>query len=231
MRAIAIIPARGGSKRIPRKNIKPFLGEPIISYSIKAALDSKLFDEVMVSTDDEEIAEIALKYGAKVPFMRSAKNANDFAGTVDVLLEVLSAYKEKGHDFELACCIYPTAPFVNSQLIGKAYEKLLNGNYDCIFPVLPFSFPIQRALKLDAESKISMFYPEYLTSRSQDLEKSYHDSGQFYIFRPETLFLKNKLYTDNTSVLILNELEAHDIDNEEDWKVAEFKYRLRHGRS
>ncbi|MFN4122573.1 MAG: pseudaminic acid cytidylyltransferase [Flavobacteriales bacterium] len=226
---IAIITARGGSKRIPRKNIRPFLGKPIIAYSIEAALKSGLFDEVMVSTDDAEIAAIAKEYGATVPFMRSDENANDYAGTVDVLLEVLDSYKAIDQRFDCACCIYPTAPFVTSELLIKAFEKIKNEKLDCVFPVLPFSFPIQRALKLDKLQKMSMFYPEYLTARSQDLEKAYHDSGQFYFFRPAALQLHKRLYTENTAVIVLNEMQAHDIDNEEDWKVAEIKYQLMHG--
>jgi len=231
MKNIAIITARGGSKRIPRKNIRPFLGKPIMAYSIEAAMESKLFDEVMVSTDDLEIAEIAKKYGAKVPFFRSAENANDYAGTVDVIIEVLQAYEKTDIRFDYACCIYPTAPFVNAALLQSAYEQLRKGNFDCVFPVLPFSFPIQRALKLDAEHKIGMFYPEHLTTRSQDLEKAYHDCGQFYFFSPKALLEKRKLYTDHTAAIVLNEMQAHDIDNEEDWKVAEFKYQMLHGKS
>jgi N-acylneuraminate cytidylyltransferase len=223
---IAIIPARGGSKRIPRKNIKPFCGKPIIAYSIEAAIASNLFDEVMVSTEDEEIATIAKQYGAKVPFMRSEKNADDYAGTVDVLIEVLEEYNRQGFTFDYGCCIYPTAPFITNTLLKQAFDKLIKEKLDAVFPVMPFSFPIQRALKINKDGLIQMFYPEHLNSRSQDLEKAYHDSGQFYFFNMDSLLSKKKIYSDNTGVIILNEMQAHDIDNEDDWAVAEFKYQL-----
>ena len=169
MSRIAIIPARGGSKRIPKKNIKPFLGKPIIAYSIEAALASNLFDEVMVSTDDAEIVDIARKCGAKVPFIRSDKNADDYAILVDVLLEVIEDYKTKGRVFDYACCILPTAPFVSKDKIKKSYQTLTNNNFDSGFPVLEFSYPIQRALKIQ-DDKVSMVNSKFETTRSQDLE-------------------------------------------------------------
>lgn len=227
MRTLAIIPARGGSKRIPRKNIKDFLGKPIIAYSIEAALNSSLFDEVMVSTDDAEIAEVAEKYGASVPFYRSGENSNDYASTVSVLTEVLSKYLEKGMKFDAACCLYPTAPFVTSEILWKAFEMLREKSIDCVFPVIQFSFPIQRALKLNIDNRVKMFYPQYLMSRSQDLEKAYHDSGQFYFFKPDVIIGEQRLYTDNTGAIILDELGGQDIDNEVDWALAEMKYKLR----
>jgi len=226
MSALAIITARGGSKRIPRKNIKSFLGKPIIAYSIQAALDSNLFDEVMVSTDDEEIAEIASQYGATIPFFRSAKNSDDFATTVEVLIEVLETYNKGGKSFEYGCCLYPTAPFTTPNRLKAAYQKLIDEQLDTVFPVIPFSFPIQRALKLDATNKINLFHPEHLTSRSQDLEPAYQDSGQFYWFKIDTLTTKKNLWTDQTGAIILSEMEAHDIDTIEDWEVAEFKFQL-----
>jgi N-acylneuraminate cytidylyltransferase len=226
MKNIAIITARGGSKRIPRKNIRPFLGKPIIAYSIKAALQSGLFQEVMVSTDDQEIAEIAREYGASVPFMRSEATANDYATTAAVLLEVLQQYRGQGKTFEYACCLYPTAPFVTPELLQKAFHKLQDEQLDSVFPVLPFSFPIQRALRLDAQQHISMFYPEHLTTRSQDLEKAYHDSGQFYFFKTQVLMELGKLITDKTGAILLKEWQAQDIDHEDDWKVAEFKFQM-----
>lgn len=224
---IAIIPARGGSKRIPRKNIKSFLGKPIIAYSIETALKSKLFDEVMVSTDDEEIAAIAKKYGANVPFLRSAENANDFATTVDVLLEVLESYKAIGQSFDFGCCMYPTAPFVTTNLLSDAYAKLAEDKLDVVFPALRFSFPIQRAMKVNPTNRIELFQPEHLSTRSQDLEPAFHDSGQFYWFDIEALQAKGKLWTDNTGIVVLSEMDAHDIDTLEDWQVAEFKYKIR----
>jgi len=170
MSRLAIIPARGGSKRIPRKNIKLFLGEPIISYSIKAALKSNLFDEVMVSTDDNEIKEIALKYGAKVPFMRSAKNSNDYATTVDVVEEVLETYRLQKKQFDYCCCIYPTAPFVSENLLTEAFHKLLEHKFDCVFPVSKYSFPIQRGMTINKEDKIEMIDASKMNVRSQDLD-------------------------------------------------------------
>lgn len=226
---IAIIPARGGSKRIPRKNIKPFLGKPIIAYSIIAALESNLFDEVMVSTEDEEIAEIAIKYGAKIPFKRKLKNADDFATTIDVLFEVLEDYTKLGQIFDYGCCIYPTAPFSKSAQLTKGFELLYKGKFDTVLPVLNFSFPIQRAFKLDDKGKATMFSPQYKNTRSQDLEKAYHDAGQFYWFNTKKIKLEKTLWTKNTGVLLIPEMEAQDIDTPDDWHIAEFKYKLKFG--
>lgn len=228
MSKLCIIPARGGSKRIPRKNIKNFLGKPIIAYSIEVALQSNLFDEVMVSTDDTEIAEIAKRYGAKVPFIRSNRNANDYATTVDVINEVLLQYKKSGKSFKAACCIYPTAPFIFENKLKEAFDLLEINNFDCVFPVMEFSFPIQRALKKNSDNKMSLFQPEHLNSRSQDLEKAYHDSGQFYWFKTKEILEKGKLWTDNTGVIVIKESEGQDIDTPEDWKLAEIKYKLLH---
>lgn len=230
MKKIAIIPARGGSKRIPRKNIKSFLGKPIIAYSIISALESKLFDEVMVSTEDNEIAEIAKKYGAKVPFMRKLKNASDFATTIDVLLEVLENYAKLGQNFDYGCCIYPTAPFSKPKQLKEGFELLKEKKFDTVLPVLNFSFPIQRAFKLDKTGKAMMFSPEYKNTRSQDLEKAYHDAGQFYWFDTEKIGIAKTLWTKNTGVILIPEMEAQDIDNQEDWQIAEFKYTLKFGR-
>jgi N-acylneuraminate cytidylyltransferase len=229
MASLAIIPARGGSKRIPKKNIKHFLGKPIIAYSIEAALKSDLFSEVMVSTDDAEIAEIAKKYGAVVPFLRSQKNADDFATTFEVIEEVLDAYKKQGQSFEKACCIYPTAPFVNRQKLIKSFELLEAFKFDCVFPVLRYGTPIKRALKmLDKSGKMEMFNPAFLNTRSQDLEAAFHDAGQFYTFFVEQLLEKKKLWTDHTGIMEITEMEGQDIDNEMDWKLAELKYKLLH---
>lgn len=225
MAKLAIIPARGGSKRIPRKNIKFFLGKPIIAYSIEAALKSGLFEEVMVSTDDAEIAEIALEYGAKVPFLRSEKTANDFAATFEVIEEVLLQYKTIEKKFDYACCMYACAPFVTKEKLIHSFEVLRNGNFDCVFPVMPFGFPIQRALKLEG-NKTDFFYPEFSLSRSQDLEKSYHDAGQFYWMHVESCLAQKKILTKNTGSLVISEMEGQDIDNEVDWKLAELKYEL-----
>jgi pseudaminic acid cytidylyltransferase len=220
---IAIITARGGSKRIPRKNIKDFLGKPIIAYSIEAALASKLFDEVMVSTDDEEIAQIARSLGASVPFFRSSKASDDFATTAQVLQEVLASYKTSGKEYTYACCIYPTAPFVNAEGLSKAYTLLTEKKLDSVFPIQRFSFPIQRALVFK-ENKLTWLQPENATKRSQDLEATYHDTGQFYFFNVSAFLSSCSLLTGNSSGIEIDEMEAHDIDTEEDWKVAEFKY-------
>jgi pseudaminic acid cytidylyltransferase len=224
MKPIAIIIARGGSKRIPRKNIKDFLGKPIIAYSIETALKSGIFENVFVSTDDEEIAEIAEKYGAKIPFMRSAENANDFATTADVLKEFINNFPVKLS--REACCIYPTAPFITVDLLKQAYEKLINGNFDTVFPIQRFGFPIQRALVLRDE-KLTWRNPENAQVRSQDLEPTFHDAGQFYFFRIKPFLERNTLLTKNSAGIEISEMQAHDIDNEEDWKIAEFKYQLK----
>ena len=223
---LCIIPARGGSKRIPRKNIKDFLGLPIIAYSIKAALSSELFDEVMVSTDDEEISTIAMKYGAKVPFIRSNKNSDDYASTIDVLIEVLAWYKEnKGENYTHGCCLYPTAPFVTAKSLNEGYQKLITNNKTTVFPVVPFSYPIQRALKI-VNDNIELYQPEHELSRSQDLEPAFHDAGQFYWFKVESILKEKKLWTARSGTIILNETEAQDIDTLSDWKIAELKFQL-----
>jgi pseudaminic acid cytidylyltransferase len=225
MANLAIIPARGGSKRIPKKNIKYFLGKPIISYSIEAAIKSNLFDEVMVSTDDEEIAKIARAYGAKTPFLRSSKNADDFAVLADVIEEVVEKYSKKDINFDNICCVLATAPFVTPNTISEAYEKLLKNNFDSVFPVLEFSFPIQRSLKIKG-NKVTMVWEEYLNFRSQDLELRYHDSGQFYWIKTAAFSNEKKLFTNNSGAIVITELEAQDIDTETDWKLAEIKFKL-----
>ena len=223
---ICIIPARGGSKRIPRKNIKEFLGKPIIAYSIQAALDSGLFDEVMVSTDDLEIADIAKKYGAKVPFMRSEKNSDDFATTFDVIEEVIQSYESLGKEFENICCIYSCAPFVNSEILLKAYDQLIKKKFDTVFPIIAYSFPIQRALRID-QGKVSMIIEENLNFRSQDLEECFHDAGQFYWCNSKKLLKIKKILTQNSGFVKISELDAQDIDTGIDWKLAELKYQLK----
>jgi pseudaminic acid cytidylyltransferase len=229
MANLAIIPARGGSKRIPRKNIKLFLGKPIIAYSIEAALNSELFDEVMVSTDDEEIAIVAKKYGATVPFMRSKDNSDDYATTLEVINEVLFEYKERNIEYQYTTCIYPTAPFVSSALLREAFKILLDNAFDTVFPVIQYGYPIQRAIKINQQSRIQMINSEHISTRSQDLEPLYHDAGQFYLFNTDAVSKKKKLWTDNTGCIKINELQAQDIDTEIDWKLAEIKFRLLNG--
>lgn len=225
MSRIAIITARGGSKRIPRKNIKDFLGRPIMVYSIDAALQSGCFDEVMVSTDDGEIAEIARKAGAVVPFFRSEKTAGDFATTADVIEEVLSEYQKRGREFTEACILYPTAPFVTAKKLKDAMDILTKNGADSVLPMVAFSFPPQRSF-VSENGKIRFAEPKYSRTRSQDLEPLYHDCGQFCCFDVKH-FLKNKiLVTDNTYGIVFPESEVQDIDNPEDWLLAEMKYKM-----
>lgn len=219
MSNLAIIPARGGSKRIPRKNIKDFLGKPIISYSIEAALDSKLFEEVMVSTDDKEIAEVAKKYGAKVPFMRSSDNADDYATLSDVVAEVKENYSGRGKKFDYICCILPTAPFTTISLLKKGFSLLIDNSVDSVRPITEFSYPIQRAVKMRS-GLLEMFWPEEANTRSQDLEPAYHDAGLFYWMNFEKgMKGKKKMGFELSKSLV------QDIDTIEDWKIAEFKYK------
>ena len=225
MKTLAMITARGGSKRIPRKNIKEFNGKPIIAYSIEAALASGVFDEVMVSTDDEEIAEIAKKYGAKVPFFRSEKTANDFATTVDVIEEVLNTYKDRGEEFDIFCCIYPTAPFITAKRLKDAVEQLSASDADSLIPVVRFSYPPQRAMEIH-DGKLVFRQPENLSKRSQDLGPHFHDAGQFYVVRSESFFKNHGIMVGDILPMELSELEVQDIDNEVDWKLAELKYNL-----
>ena len=225
MKRLAIIPARGGSKRIPGKNIKDFLGKPIIAYSIETAAASGLFDEIMVSTDDEAIADTARRYGAVVPFMRSAEASDDFATTADVLREVLSKYAGQGHDIEEACCIYATAPLMNGERLVEALAEMHAGGYDCAFPVVQFSYPPQRGLVI-RNGKVSRNDPKHAMTRSQDLEPIYHDAGQFYFFKVDSFAARNTLISTNSCAIVLPELEVQDLDNLTDWALAEMKYKL-----
>lgn len=220
---IAVITARGGSKRIPKKNIRDFCGKPIIAYSIEAALNSQMFDEVMVSTDSSEIKEIAIKYGANVPFLRSKKTSDDYATTNDVLTEVFTEYKKRGRIYDEVVCIYPTAPFVTSQKLKSAIEKMESEKADALTPVVRFSFPPQRAFVI-RDSSLEYQYPEYASMRSQDLEPIYHDCGQFYIMKVDNIL--NGVRAKRAIPFIVSELEVQDIDNEDDWKIAEMKYRM-----
>lgn len=230
MRKIAIITARGGSKRIPRKNIREFCGKPILAYSIEAAVESKLFDTVMVSTDDGEIAQIARSYGAEVPFYRSESTAGDYATTNDVLLEVLEEYEKRGEHYELGCCIYPTAPFVTADKLRDAMERLENSGADTLIPVVAFSYPPQRAM-IVKDGRLVFEYPQYLDSRSQDLEPHYHDVGQFYLFYTQAFKQNRKLMTGDILPYVVSELEVQDIDNLTDWEIAEIKFRLMQGQN
>lgn len=222
---IAVITARGGSKRIPRKNIKLFNGQPIIKYSINAALNSGIFDEVMVSTDDVEIAEIAKKFGANVPFYRSKNNSDDYAGTAEVICEVIKEYQKLNISFEYVVCLYPTAPFVTEKKIIEATNLLVKSGADCVLPVARFSYPILRSLKIN-NGLAEMNWPENYSARSQDLEPAFHDCGQFYCMKTDSLLKQKKLFMDETVPMEISELEMQDIDNEVDWKLAELKFKL-----
>lgn len=224
-KTIAIIPARGGSKRIPRKNIKDFCGQPIMSYSIRAAKNSGLFDEIMVSTDDEEIAAAAKRHGASVPFLRSAAGSSDYATTAEVVLEVVEAYRKAGKEFTYICCIYPTAPFITAEKINTAFQLLNETKMDALIPVVPFSYPPLRGLIVE-KGTLCMKWPENETVRSQDLETLYHDCGQFYFVRADALLREQTLFCRKTVPMYLSELEVQDIDSETDWKLAELKYQL-----
>lgn len=220
---IAIITARGGSKRIPKKNIKDFCGKPIIAYSIEAAIDSQLFDEVMVSTDSEEIADVAKQYGASVPFLRSAKTSDDYATTTDVLCEVLDEYEKLEECFDVAVCIYPTAPFVTTKKLKDAVAMMDKDDVDVVAPVVRFPFPPQRAFVV-RDGALVYQYPEYAMVRSQDLEPVYHDCGQFYVVKVD--YIRKGIPARKKLPLVMPESEVQDIDDEEDWKLAEIKYKM-----
>lgn len=221
MSSLAIITARGGSKRIPRKNIRNFCGKPIIAYSITAAIKSGVFDEVMVSTDDKEIADIAARYGASVPFMRSDETAGDYATTDEVIREVLDMYKEKGREFDSFCCLYPTAPFITPDILKEAMEMLKD--HESVTPVAAFSYPPQRGFVI-SEDRLVRKHPEFATTRSQDLEKLYHDSGQFYACRTDAFYRDNTTDVDDMVPLVLPEDMVQDIDTPKDWAMAETKF-------
>lgn len=227
MKIIAIIPARGGSRRIPKKNVKEFLGKPMLAYSVEAALQSGIFDEVMVSTDSEEIAAVAKQCGARVPFMRSERTAGDYATTADVMLEVLDEYSRRGENFDAFSCVYPTAPFVTAEKLKAAYKTFADADAENLITVTPFSYPPQRGLVYDNNGVyISYREPEYMNARSQDLPTIYHDCGQFYFAKVDSYYINKSFGVGKTVPYILPESEVQDIDNEEDWKMAEIKYKV-----
>lgn len=225
MPSLAIITARGGSKRIPKKNIMEFCGKPVLAYSIEAAKKAGIFDVVMVSTDSMEIAKIAEQYGAEVPFMRSESTSNDYAPTAEVIREVLMKYAENGVTYDQFCCIYPTAPFVTADKLQKAAQTLADSSADSLLSVVAFSFPPQRAFVL-RDGVIQYQYPENAHARSQDLETIYHDAGQFYFCRTKAFLEQNTLITRKSIPFIMPEEEVQDIDNFSDWTIAELKYQL-----
>lgn len=225
---LAVITARGGSKRIPRKNIKDFLGKPIIAYSIEAAIMVEAFDEIMVSTDDLEIAELSKKYGAQVPFLRSEKTANDFATTEDVIMEVIEEYAKRGKHFDYVVCLYPTAPFVKPEWIKEGIKLIERPDVGMVMTAVRFSFPPQRSL-IRQGAYVEYKWPEHMNSRSQDLEPFYHDGGQFYCYDVRK-FIENKgIFADGIAPIEIEEAEVQDIDTYEDWKIAEIKYKILHG--
>ncbi len=226
MSVIAIITARGGSKRIPRKNIKEFMGKPMLSYAIDATLKSNIFDEVMVSTDDIEIAKVARKYGANVPFMRSKKTASDYATTFDVIDEVISKYKRQNMNFDTVCCIYPCVPFLKSDTLKSAYEKMQD--FDAVIPVCKYPVPVEWAMKIEN----SMLIPidrKAQNIRSQDLKPKYFDVGMFYFCKTEKIYEHNSLIPSKATAYIIDEAECQDIDTIDDWKSAEMKYKVLYG--
>ena len=222
MSCLAIITARGGSKRIPKKNIKEFMGKPMIAYAIEASLLSNLFDEVMVSTDDVEIAEIAKQYGAKVPFMRSKKNASDFATTYDVLMEVMDEYKKRGRKYNEICCIYPCVPFLTADTLKSAHELL--SRYDAVIPVCRYPVPIEWAMNIK-EGILKPIDRDAQNIRSQDLIPKYFDVGMFYFYNVDQ---RNSLLVKRTAAYIIDKKECQDIDTIEDWNMAEIKYKVLH---
>jgi N-acylneuraminate cytidylyltransferase len=226
---IAIIPARGGSKRIPGKNIRDFSGKPIIAYSVEAAIRSELFDEIMVSTDDEEIAAVSRKYGAGIPFMRSHETADDQSGLAEVVAEVLQRYEKTGRTFDIFCCILPTAPFIKVDRLGEGLQILQTKQFDSVITITRFEAPLERGLYF-VDQKVDMISPGNYTKRSQDFPPAYHDAGQFYWMKKEALLNQKRFFTQNTGAVILSGAEVQDIDDEEDWTMAEMKYQLIKGR-
>lgn len=222
---LAIIPARGGSKRIPRKNIKLFCGKPMIAWSIEAALQSGSFDQVIVSTDDEEIAEVARHYGAHVPFIRPAEISDDHTGTIPVIQHAVEWYNAQGQTVEQACCIYATAPFVSPEDIRRGFSSLTEAGCDYAFSVTSYAFPIQRAIHLNPHGRVEMFNPEYFDSRSQDLEEAYHDAGQFYWGKADAWLQGRKIFSPASIPITLPRHRVQDIDTPEDWIRAEWLFK------
>ena len=223
---ICVIPARGGSKRILRKNIKDFLGKPIIAYSIEVALKSNCFDKVIVSTDDDEIAVIAKKYGAKVPFIRPNELSNDYAGTIPVIKHAIEWLENNNNTIDNVCCLYATAPFIQSRTISQAFQQFQESKANYCFSVTSFAFPIQRAIKLTEENRVNMFFPENFEIRSQDLEEAYHDAGQFYWGKAQAFKDGLSIFSEVSSPYILPRYLVQDIDSTEDWIRAEAMYKV-----
>lgn len=221
---LCVIPARGGSKRIPRKNLRPFAGKPIIAWSIEAALATALFDQVMVSTDDAEIAAVAQAYGAEAPFLRPGELADDHTGTNAVVKQAIQWRRDQGQPVDLACCLYATAPFVQVRYLRQGYETLMSSGKDFVFSVTRYEFPVQRALRLNAAGEVEALYPAYRQTRSQDLEPAYHDAGQFYWGRAEAFLGDAILFSSISLPVILPSHLVQDIDTETDWRRAELMF-------
>lgn len=222
---VAIIPARGGSKRIPRKNIKVFCGKPMIAWSIEAALKSGCFEHVIVSTDDQEIAAVARKYGAEVPFIRPAELSDDHSGTTAVIKHAIQSLQRCGDKIDYACCIYATAPFVSVNDLRAAWQRINGSEHDYAFSVTSYAFPIQRAIRITEQGTVAMFNPEHFITRSQDLEEAWHDAGQFYWGKAEAWLQEKPLFSDGTVPVKLPRHRVQDIDTEEDWLRAEWLFK------
>lgn len=227
MRGLAVIPARGGSKRLPGKNVRLFHGRPIMAYSIECALRAGCFDEVMVSTDDETIARVALECGARVPFRRSEVTADDYSTTDDVVAEVLDAYERMGERFDVIACLYATAPLMRAEHLLTGVRSVQSGECDAAFAMVRYSYPVQRALVV-RDGFTVMQHPEHALSRSQDLEPVYHDAGQFYVASVQAFREYGGFWGPRTRGIELSELEVQDVDSATDWALAELKYTLLH---
>lgn len=221
---ICVIPARGGSKRIPNKNIKTFAGKPIIAWSIEAALASNCFDHVVVTTDDFKIAEVAKQYGAEVPFMRPSELADDHTGTVAVISHAVNWFVEHGQKPDYACCIYATAPFVHPEDLRFGFEKICEDQADYVFSVATYESPIQRAIKINEQGRVEMFSPEYLNARSQDLEEAYYNAGQFYWGKADAWINGRRVLNGNSEPIVIPRDRVQDIDTPEDWEYAELLF-------
>jgi pseudaminic acid cytidylyltransferase len=222
---LAVIPARGGSKRIPRKNIKLFCGKPIIAWSIEAALQSGCFDEVIVSTDDQEIAEVAIDYGAKAPFIRPARLSDDYTGTIPVVRHAIEWFQQNGRPPAQICCIYATAPFIRLDDLRRGLDLLQSTDCSYAFSVTSYPFPIQRAIRITGQGRMEMFHPEHFNTRSQDLEEAWHDAGQFYWGRAQAWLEQKGFFTSDSVAVQLPRHLVQDIDNLEDWYCAELMFR------
>ena len=224
---ICIIPARGGSKRIPGKNIKDFLGKPLIAYSIEAALNSKVFSEVIVSTDDEMIANVAREFGASVPFFRDASLSDDHATSTDVIKDAIGRVNSSFSD---VCCLYATAPLIRAEILKEAAGEFKKHEYKFLFSATAFDFPIQRAIKLDENARVSMFYPQFEKTRSQDLEPAFHDAGAFYFGKKEAWLECSALFAPHSKAYLLPRNLVCDIDTLEDFEFAKKLYLINNGK-